>query len=189
MSYLATKSGSSNNAELESTAPALRLHHRAYKCRNSEETRHFYEDILEMPLAHAMEVRNLTATTGQLVDFLHIFFELGDGSYIAFFDLGDGKSAVNDPETPEFATRFSMLVRGEEDLLAIMRRLADHGVPFEGPIEHQGYLRSIYLRDPNGIRIEFTYEIADGNLARDVKEHDSKCREMLKSCVKEHSLA
>ncbi|MDB5672425.1 MAG: glyoxalase, partial [Alphaproteobacteria bacterium] len=26
------------------------LHHFAYRCRNAEETRHFYEDILGMPL-------------------------------------------------------------------------------------------------------------------------------------------
>jgi catechol 2,3-dioxygenase-like lactoylglutathione lyase family enzyme len=183
MSYIA------DNAERSSDVPALRLHHRAYKCRNSEETRHFYEDILEMPFAHAMEVRNLTATTGEVVDFLHTFFELADGSYIAFFDLGDGKSAISDADTPEFSTRFSMLVSGEEGLQAVMRRLTEYNVPFEGPVEQQGYLRSIYLRDPNGIRIEFGYEIADAKLDSDPKAQDRKGREILQNWVKEHALS
>jgi catechol 2,3-dioxygenase-like lactoylglutathione lyase family enzyme len=183
MSYIAT------NAELSSEAPALRLHHRAYKCRNSEETRHFYEDILGMPFAHAMEVRNLTSTTGEVVDFLHTFFEMGDGSYIAFFDLGDGKSAVHDIATPDFSTRFSILVNGEEGLQAVIRRLTEHGVPFDGPVDHQGYLRSIYLKDPNDIRIEFTYEIGNGKRGSDAKGQDHKGREILQKWVKEHSLS
>jgi catechol 2,3-dioxygenase-like lactoylglutathione lyase family enzyme len=183
MSYIAT------NAELSSDVPAMRLHHRAYKCRSSEETRWFYEDVLGMPFAHAMEVRNLTTTTGEVVDFLHTFFELGDGSYIAFFDLGDGKSAVSDVNTPEFSTRFSMLVKGEDGLQAVIRRLTEHGVPFEGPVEHQGYLRSIYLKDPNDIRIEFTYEIGDSKLDSDAQVPDLNGREILQNWVKEHSLA
>jgi catechol 2,3-dioxygenase-like lactoylglutathione lyase family enzyme len=177
----------SNITELTSGAPALRLHHRAYKCRNSEETRHFYEDILDMPLAHAMEVRDLTATTGEVVDFLHTFFELADGSCIAFFDLGDGKRAVHDVNTPEFSTRFSMLVSGEEALQAIMRRLNKYNVPFEGPVEHQGYLRSIYLKDPNDIRIEFSYEIAADKLDVDVEARDKSGRDILRNWVAEHA--
>ena len=35
--------------ELTST-PVRHIHHQAYACWDSEETRHFYEDILEMPL-------------------------------------------------------------------------------------------------------------------------------------------
>ena len=31
-------------------APVLGLHHFAYRCRDAEETRHFYEDILGLPL-------------------------------------------------------------------------------------------------------------------------------------------
>ena len=27
-----------------------KLHHNAYRCRDSEETRHFYEDFLGLPL-------------------------------------------------------------------------------------------------------------------------------------------
>ena len=31
------------------------LHHNAYRCRDSEETRRFYEDFLGLPLAGSLE--------------------------------------------------------------------------------------------------------------------------------------
>ena len=41
------------------TAPApsavLRLHHFAYRCRDAEETRQFYEDVLGLPLVHVVK--------------------------------------------------------------------------------------------------------------------------------------
>ena len=33
------------------------LHHAAFRCRNSEETRAFYEDFLGLPLAGALEIK------------------------------------------------------------------------------------------------------------------------------------
>ena len=32
------------------------LHHSAYRCRNSEETRRFYEDFLGLPLVGALQI-------------------------------------------------------------------------------------------------------------------------------------
>ena len=32
--------------------PIHGLHHFAYRCRDAEETRHFYEDLLGLPLTH-----------------------------------------------------------------------------------------------------------------------------------------
>ena len=33
------------------------LHHNAYRCRDSEETRRFYEGFLGLPLANTLEIR------------------------------------------------------------------------------------------------------------------------------------
>ena len=33
------------------------LHHSAYRCRDSEETRRFYEDFLGLPLVNAFEIK------------------------------------------------------------------------------------------------------------------------------------
>ena len=40
------------------------LHHNAYRCRDSEETRRFYEDFLGLPLAGTLEIHE-TKTGGR----------------------------------------------------------------------------------------------------------------------------
>jgi len=62
------------------------LHHYAYRCRNAEETRSFYEDLLGLPLAHVIQADSVPST-GASDPYVHLFFEFTDGSYIAFFDL------------------------------------------------------------------------------------------------------
>lgn len=46
-----------------------KLHHAAYRCRDSEETRQFYEDFLGLPLTHAFEIT--TTATGNQAEVLH----------------------------------------------------------------------------------------------------------------------
>ncbi len=59
------------------------VHHVAYACRDAEATRHFYEDILGFPLVHT----EVTQVPDSDSNFRHLFFDLGDGTCIAFFDL------------------------------------------------------------------------------------------------------
>jgi catechol 2,3-dioxygenase-like lactoylglutathione lyase family enzyme len=138
-------------------APAIRgLHHVAYRCRDAEETRRFYEDVLGMPLVDVIRVENTVSTTGDRVSFAHFFFEMTDGSMIAFFDLGDGRTTAPDPATPAFVNHIAFTVDGEPQLLDLKRRLEAAGVPVDGPMTHE-FVRSIYFWDPNGVRMEFAY--------------------------------
>ena len=63
------------------------LHHAAYRCRNSEETRKFYEDFLGLPLVDALPIG--TTITGRAANVLHTFFAMDDGSCVAFFEEPD----------------------------------------------------------------------------------------------------
>ena len=63
------------------------LHHAAYRCRDTEETRAFYEDFLGLPLVDAFEIN--TTKTGRQTSVLHSFFGMNDGSAIAFFEAPD----------------------------------------------------------------------------------------------------
>lgn len=63
------------------------LYHYAHPCRDAEETRRFYEDLLGLPLVNFMASERVPST-GQSRPYAHMFFAMGDGSYIAFFDLG-----------------------------------------------------------------------------------------------------
>jgi catechol 2,3-dioxygenase-like lactoylglutathione lyase family enzyme len=145
----------------QGTTPAVPviqgIHHFAYKCRDPEETRAFYEDLLGMPLAHVIEEHDVKTTTGDTVSFAHFFFQMRDGSFIAFFDLGDGRKTAADPATPAFVNHLALKVDSEAELLMLKSRLEAAGHPVIGPLEHGDFVRSIYFWDPNGIRMEFAY--------------------------------
>ena len=61
----------------------LKLHHSAYRCKNSEETRKFYESFLGLKLVKAFEIN--TTKTNRKTKVLHTFYELKDSSCLAFF--------------------------------------------------------------------------------------------------------
>ena len=42
-------------SQLPAPAAVQQLHHYAYKAKDAEETRHFYEDILGLPLYHIIQ--------------------------------------------------------------------------------------------------------------------------------------
>lgn len=64
-----------------------KLHHNAYRCCDSEKTRGFYEDFLGLRLAGTLEIKE--TKSGRKSDTLHTFYELDDGSYLAFFEAPD----------------------------------------------------------------------------------------------------
>src|SRR6202007_3436049 len=75
----------------------LRLHHNAYVCANQERTRHFYEDIIGLPLvATWIEQGQSPDFPGREISFAHTFFAIGDGGALAFFQFA----------APDVAARF-----------------------------------------------------------------------------------
>ena len=72
--------------------PAFRLHHHAYVVDDQEATRAFYEDLLGFPLvATWCEVETVR---GKERTYCHTFFELEDGSALAFFQFLDPDDQV-----------------------------------------------------------------------------------------------
>lgn len=136
-------------------APKVKgVHHSAFRCRDAAETRAFYEGILGMPLKAALTFEKDPG--GQDRPYMHLFFEMGDRNYIAFFDLphtvDEKKFAVKDGMEDYHV---AMEVGSWDDLLAFKKRLEEHKVPVFGPIDHH-FCHSIYFYDPNGINLEFT---------------------------------
>jgi glyoxylase I family protein len=136
--------------------PVLGLHHSAYRCRDAEETRHFYEDILGLPLIHVVTADHVS--TGKSTPFAHVFFELADGSCIAFFDLGDNVAAEPSPNTPAWVNHIAFKVPSLEALNAMKVRLEQNGIQVLGITDHE-FVHSIYFFDPNGVRLEFTTQV------------------------------
>lgn len=148
------------------------LHHFAYRCRNAEETRSFYEDLLGLPLAHVIKA-DTVPSTGVSDPYVHLFFEFADGSYIAFFDLGDETACTPDPETPSWVNHFAMTVNTVAEVETWKARLEDAGIEVVGITDH-GFVHSIYFFDPNGMRLEITCEVTgeDARQAARDRAHD-----------------
>ncbi len=131
------------------------LHHAAYRCRDSEETRKFYEDFLGLPLAASLQLGE--SKTGRAVRVLHTFYRMEDGSYLAFFEAPD--------EPFEFESRrdFDLHIAVEVDrdrLEPMMARGREAGIETRGISDHHT-IDSIYFRDPNGYVIELTAKRPD----------------------------
>jgi catechol 2,3-dioxygenase-like lactoylglutathione lyase family enzyme len=132
------------------SGPVGGFHHVAYRCRDSEATRAFYEDFLGMTLAQAFEIKR--TQTGRDASVLHSFYRLGDGSYLAFFEVPG--SEFDFKEQHDFDLHVAMEVTPAKlDEVAAAARA--RGLECRGPADH-GIIRSIYLRDPNGYVIELT---------------------------------
>ena len=124
------------------------LHHNAYRCRDSEETREFYEDFLGLPLADAFEI--VETKTGRETRALHSFYRLGDGSYLAFFEVPDS------PFTFKQQHDYDLHIALEVDratLTAMLEKGRAAGIDTRGVSDH-GFIQSIYFREPNGYVIE-----------------------------------
>lgn len=151
------------------------LNHVAYRCRDSEETRHFYEDILNMPLI-GIVWHDHVPSTGEYCPYFHLFFEMADGGCIAFFDLFDGMGVTTPEDTPGWVNHLAVTVENEQDLHDAKTRLEAEGVSVLGPTVHASSM-AIYFRDPNGIRLELAYMTAS---TEDLLVRAEEAREILK---------
>ncbi|MGH6898857.1 MAG: VOC family protein [Geminicoccaceae bacterium] len=131
------------------------LHHNAYRCRDSEETRRFYEDFLGLPLAAALSID--TTRTGRQANVLHTFYEMADGSYLAFFEAPDQPFEFK--EQHDFDLHIALEVE-RKTLEEMFARGKAAGIETRGISDH-GFVDSIYFRDPNGYVIELTARTAD----------------------------
>ena len=143
------------------------LHHNAYRCRDSEETRVWYEEFLGLPLVSAFEIQSGEA--------LHTFFQMKDGSCLAFFEA---------PKRPfEFKKQdgldLHIALAVDNDVFEhMLDKGRERGMEVRGPVDH-GFCRSIYFRDPNGYIVELTadtgvhQEIMDPALS---KPHEALAR-------------
>ena len=124
------------------------LHHAAYRCRDSEETRAFYEDFLGLPLSNALAIGE--TASGRQANVLHTFFEMADGSCLAFFEEPD--APFDFKAQRDFDLHIALEV-SRETLLEMFEKGKAAGMETRGISDH-GFIDSIYFRDPNGYVIE-----------------------------------
>ena len=131
------------------------LHHNVYRCRDSEETRRFYEDFLGLPLTLAYPIRE--TKSGRETHVLHSFYRMDDGSFLAFFEVPDMPFEFK--EQHDFDLHIALEV--DYPVLETMRQKGlARGMEVRGPSDH-GFIHSIYFRDPNGYVVELTAPVGE----------------------------
>jgi catechol 2,3-dioxygenase-like lactoylglutathione lyase family enzyme len=135
-----------------STTP-VGFHHVAYACRDAAATTHFYEDLMEFPLVHT-EIKSFG--TGF---FRHVFYDLGDGTAIAFFDLHEvgeregWSSAISTGNgLPVWVNHVAFKADAAKQE-RVRARMAAEGIEPKMEVDH-GWCHSLYFVDPNGILVE-----------------------------------
>jgi glyoxylase I family protein len=141
----------------------LKLDHVAYRCNDAQETTNFYTQLLDMKLVAALTA-DIVGSTKEFCPHIHIFFEMQDGSSVAFFETPEEKPMLMDPNTPAWVQHLALEVADRETQLAIKDRLELAGVTVIGPKD--GHLCvSIYFFDPSGHRLEIAYRKVTPNAA------------------------
>lgn len=135
------------------------LHHAAYRCNDAKETVEFYTKVVGLKFVHAMGEDHVPST-GKYSPHIHIFFQMEDGSCIAFFECpnDEGDKSGRDPNTPDWIQHFAMRVENMEILLDAKKRLEEMGIDVVGPTNHDDFLHSIYFFDPSGHRLELSVD-------------------------------
>ena len=140
-----------------------RLHHNAYVCADQERTRHFYEDIIGLPLvATWIEQGQSPDFPGREISFAHTFFAIGDGGALAFFQFADPEmyEQTQTENPPKIGRHYHIAFKAEPDTYEELKaRLMRAGEPYRET--NHGYCKSIYVNSPDGLIVEFTQDPED----------------------------
>jgi len=138
------------------------VHHTARPTWKLQETVAFYRDKLGLPLIHAISAKGWGREGHP--DFLHFFFDSGNGSTIAFFYyIGTERPDFLEPRTEEFfyrSTHTAWQVETRQQLVEWKAALESKGIEVS-PLTRHEVIESIYFADPNGYPIEITLQLRD----------------------------
>lgn len=138
-----------------------RLHHHAFVVKDQEVNRHFFEDILGLPLVATWCERTFHPDFGREFDYCHTFYALADGGALAFFQFADADiyeqaKAILPPGGGWWHVAVKASQRCFDELLT---RVKAHGVAHR--VTDHGYCVSLYLTSPDGLKVEFTVDAPD----------------------------
>lgn len=131
---------------------AMACHHVALRCADSRETIEFYTEVLGMKFTTATRER---LYRGKPLDFVHLFLEMADGHFMAFFEVPELEGPSRIPDSPDWTTHFALQFPTRSAVERIKELLIERGVVVDGPVYRAPYY-SIYFKDPNGHRLEAT---------------------------------
>ena len=124
-------------------------------------TRAFYEDVL-----------GFTPVRGDILEvkeggrIRHVFFDIGNGQMLAFMEPKGIHGIPTEYDAginhglgvPDAFYHFAFDVESHEALVAKRQALLAKGVKVSPVVEHDGWMESIYFKDPNGLMLEFAWQ-------------------------------
>jgi catechol 2,3-dioxygenase-like lactoylglutathione lyase family enzyme len=143
------------------------VHHLALNTDDMKMTVDFYVDVLGMRLVHAMKVPPGLGTgpgnrgNPPFEEIRHYFFDMGRDGLLAFFEMPKGAKEKGDRNALGAMQHVSFAVSPESQA-RIRARLDANRIPYDGPLEILPGIFSIYLFDPNDIRLEFSCQPSNG---------------------------
>jgi glyoxylase I family protein len=151
----------------------LRLHHHAYAVKDQEANRHFIEDVLGIPLVATWCERTFRPEVGREVDYCHTFFEIADGGALAFFQYADDEAwEKNRAILQEVGGAWHMALKVTQGSFdELLKRCETNGVPVR-TTDH-GFCTSMYLKTPDGLRLEFTVDAPNADKIAAMRRADA----------------
>jgi glyoxylase I family protein len=143
------------------------VHHLALNTDDMKMTVDFYVGVLGMRLVHAMKVPPGLGTgpgnrgNPPFEEIRHYFFDMGRDGLLAFFEMPKGAKQKGDRNALGAMQHVSFAVSPESQA-RICARLEAHKIPYDGPLEILPGIFSIYVFDPNDIRLEFSCQPSNG---------------------------
>lgn len=136
------------------------INHLAMATRDMDTTIRFWRDLLGM---------RLVAGLGE-PGYRHYFFEIDENDLIAFFEWSgveplDKKNHGRPVKGPFVFDHVAFGVETQNDLWYLKDKLEVAGFDCSDVIDH-GFIHSIYSFDPNGIPIEFSWQVKTIDIRR-----------------------
>jgi catechol 2,3-dioxygenase-like lactoylglutathione lyase family enzyme len=135
------------------------IHHLAIATPQIDAVHRFYTEAMGFELVKA--VVNPTPEGGWAK---HVFYDTGDGSLIAFWDLHGDYPPVDGAMSrsvglPEWVNHLAFHATDTDDLEARRKRWLDLGL--EVLDVNHGFCRSVYTHDPNGTMVEWCCDLRE----------------------------
>lgn len=136
----------------------LGFSHVGLSTRDMAQTRDFYENLLGFP---AVRCDILKVIEGGQIE--HVFFDTGQGELLAFMGPQGVEGIPDDFDAginrglglPDGMVHFAFEAGSEEGLEAKRSALRAKGIEVSDVVDHDGWCKSIYFVDPNGLQLEY----------------------------------
>jgi catechol 2,3-dioxygenase-like lactoylglutathione lyase family enzyme len=137
------------------------VHHLVLTTDDMKVSIDFYTEIFGMKLIHGIKVAPglgtgpLNRGNPPFENIRHYFFDMGNDSIFAFFEIPKGAKPKADRDAIGGMQHVSLCMKTEAEYKKLMERLKARGIEYIGPRKMgSGPGQSIYFYDPHGARLE-----------------------------------